>query len=61
MVLLAHRKLNKLAICDRICVLALYAVYQIREGKRNMREKDAGCLREVPRVEREKGVALRVR
>jgi hypothetical protein len=53
---------NKLAICGRTCVLALHAVRQIRvDKKRNTREKNAGCIREVPHVEREKRVALRVR
>ena len=62
MVLFPHRKLNKLAICSRICVLALHAAHQIHvDKKRNMREKNAECLREVPDVESQKGVALRVR
>ena len=50
-----------MAICDHVCVLALCAVHQIPRGKRNMREKNAECLREVPRIEPQKRVALRVR
>lgn len=50
-----------MAICNRVCLLTLCVIREIDSGKRNMCEKNAECLREVPGVELQKGLALRVR